>query len=602
MSTVWIVDDSAVEMEIARRALHEEHELGFFPDGTTMLEKVSHGAPDVLVLDWQLPGMTGIEICRFLRTREATLQLPILILSGTHSSARDIVEGLEAGANDYVVKPYSAIELSARVASLVRQRRLRERAEAAERSLQGVLRNLPDALLATDVDGRIRFANRMAEELFAEIVPALLGESLATVVPALARVDLRAPGSSSSNDPLPDVQLGDRVFSPALGRVVMGEDGESVTITFRDVTDKVQAIEQRDRFMAMLGHELRNPLAPILSATQLIQLKPGDAEAASRAAGIAHRQASRLTRIVDDLLDVSRLNRGRIEIHPEPVNVASAVQRAVETLQPFLDTRNHTLTLSVPPALWVNADVVRFDQILTNLVHNAAKYTEPHGQLSVSAEPDGRQVVISVRDSGLGIRKDMLEAIFDMFVQVDDSLHRPQGGLGIGLALVKQLAEIHGGSIEAKSAGVGRGSEFRLHLPSARSTSVQPAPPARQAPQRKLRVLLVDDNQDAVELLSEAIALAGHDVRVAHEGHAALELARSFAPEVVLLDIGLPNVDGYEVARRLRAELQLDDALLVALTGYGQPEDIERATRAGFDKHFVKPVSIEMVDQLLARR
>jgi len=357
--------------------------------------------------------------------------------------------------------------------------------------------------------------------------------------------------------------------------------------------DAQEADRRKNEFLSMLAHELRNPLAPIRNAVQILRLRsPGEPELQD-VRDMIDRQVRQLIRLVDDLLDVSRITRGKIRLQAEPVDLTAVVQRAVETSRPLIDVRRHALTVSLPDQpLRVQGDPVRLAQVLGNLLNNAAKYTEDEGKIWLTVERANGEAVCRVRDTGLGIPPDMLASVFDLFTQVDQALDRSQGGLGIGLTLVKQLVELHAGRVQAHSAGLNQGSEFVVRLPalaeeSPRGVSANGAPPPADVP--PCRVLVVDDNVDGAESLAVLLRLGGHDVRVCHDGPAGLALADEFRPGLVFLDIGLPGLDGYEVARRLRAQLGPDGIVLVALTGYGQEEDVLRARQAGFDHHLVKP-------------
>ena len=319
------------------------------------------------------------------------------------------------------------------------------------------------------------------------------------------------------------------------------------------------------------------------------------------------RQVEQLVRLVDDLLDVSRVMRGKIDLRREPVEFAAVVARAVETAQPLIDAQGHRLDISLPQeSLLLSADPVRLAQVIGNLLTNATKYTEASGHILLSARRDGGTAVLRVRDTGIGIAPDMLPHVFDLFVQVDHAASRSQGGLGIGLTLVKNLVEMHGGTVEAHSGGLGRGSEFVVRLPLAapghRDSGDNPAGGRRPEPTRQSgrRVMVVDDNRDAAESLAMLLGLQGHEVTVAHDGPSALELAQSFRPAAVFLDLGMPGMDGYEVARRLRRQPGLEGVVLAALTGWGQPEDRRRTAEAGFDHHLVKPPEPDVVQGLLA--
>jgi signal transduction histidine kinase/ActR/RegA family two-component response regulator len=386
-----------------------------------------------------------------------------------------------------------------------------------------------------------------------------------------------------------------------------------------------EADRRKDEFLATLGHELRNPLAPLRNALHLLRLPETDNPTAGRARAMMERQVGQLTRLVDDLLDVSRIVRGKVRLHREVVEVGTVVRRAVEAVRPAIDHAGHALVVALSSEpMRLKADPARLEQVLTNLLTNAAKYTERGGRIGLTVEqvpsapiplPLGErdrsegEVVIRVRDTGIGMGPELLPRVFDLFTQAERSLDRAQGGLGIGLALVRSLVEMHGGSVSAHSDGPGQGSEFVVRLPlwkdeggrmkdESRSGSSHPS--AFLLPPSAKRVLVVDDNLDAAESLALVLRMDRHQVATAHDGPAALETARAFRPEVVLLDIGLPRLDGYAVARRLRQEPGLEGVLLVALTGYGQEEDKRKARDAGFDRHFVKPVGPEELQGLLA--
>ena len=361
---------------------------------------------------------------------------------------------------------------------------------------------------------------------------------------------------------------------------------------------------RKDEFLAMLAHELRNPLAPIRNSAQVLRLLGQADPNLQRASDMIERQVAHLARMVDDLLDVSRITRGKVQLQKEPVELAPVLARAVETTRPLLDARRQELTVTLPPdPVVVEGDTTRLAQVVSNLLNNAAKYSEEGGHIRLTLERGLAQAVIRVRDHGLGIPADLLPRVFDLFTQGDRSLARSEGGLGIGLTLVKNLVEMHGGTVEAFSEGPGRGSEFVVLLPRLeRGRGRRPgreAEPAR-VPTASRRVLVVDDNPDAAESLALLLRVEGHEVRTAHDGPAALKAATEFQPEVIFLDIGLPRVSGYEVARQLREQLGLKKVLLVAVTGYGQEEDRRRSREAGFDAHLTKPADPAALHELLA--
>jgi len=395
----------------------------------------------------------------------------------------------------------------------------------------------------------------------------------------------------------------------AAGRVT----GWVATVT--DVTDvkeaeKVlrEADRRKDEFLATLAHELRNPLAPIRNAVQILRLK-GEANGdALFARDIIDRQVQQLARLVDDLLDVSRITRGTIELRKERAEVAAIVEQALETSRPLLDAASHQLSVTLPAEpLWVTADVTRLAQVLSNLLNNAAKYTRAGGHIHLTVERDGGDAVIRVRDDGIGIPPDMLSRIFELFAQVDTSLERAQGGLGLGLTIAQRLVDMHGGTITAASDGPGTGSELTVRLPlfplpresaAADGDGRQTGEPD---PRAELKVLVVDDNNDSADSLATWLELAGHQVRTAYDGPQALAAAASFLPAVILLDIGMPGMSGYDVARRLRDQPATRGVLLLAMTGWGQDEDRRKSREAGFDDHLVKPLDPQLLKDLLAR-
>jgi two-component system CheB/CheR fusion protein len=394
---------------------------------------------------------------------------------------------------------------------------------------------------------------------------------------------------------------------------------DRILLAFEDVTDRLlvegklrrrakdlmAAGHRKDEFLAMLAHELRNPLGPVLSAVDLLRQPEVPADSAARAREVIARQVEQMTRMVDDLLDVSRISRGKIRLRKEMVDLHAVVERAVEMGRHHVDARRQRLLLSLPAApLFLHVDAARIQQALANLLNNAAKYTDAGGKVTLVAEPVGDEAVITVEDTGRGISPEFLPRIFDLFAQEERSLDRAAGGLGIGLTLVRSIVKLHGGTVTAHSEGQGKGSTFVVRLPARIVPRACPetAPSALVRTVVRQRILAVDDNRDAVEMLAELLRLQGHEVRTAHDGPSALEAAETFHPEVILLDIGLPGMDGYEVARRLRQLAESEGALLVAITGYGRDVDRRRSRDAGFQHHLIKPMNLQTLEELLAAR
>ena len=522
--------------------------------------------------------------------------------------------------------------------SSVRQNELAELAEKAnavvresERRYREMVDALPAAVYTTDAQGRLTHANRAAIE-FAGRTPDFetdrwcLSHKMyrpdGTPLPhdqcpmALALKEGRAIRGEEVIVERPDGTR--RLVEPyptplrnAQGQVVGGIN-MLVDITERSRLERktqeqsaalTDLHRRKDEFLAMLSHELRNPLAPILNAVQLLGLAKDESRLQRKARTIIERQVTQLARLVDDLMEVSRITTGKVQLRRERLIVNGIVEHAIETVRPLVEQHQHELTVSLAPEpIWLDADAARLEQVLVNLLINAAKYTHEGGRIGISVEQEGHECVLRVRDTGVGIAPELLPHIFDLFTQAERSLARSQGGLGIGLALAQRLTILHGGKIEAHSV-LGEGSEFVVRLPVAPTDAPQQSPSVLETSQPAtcpLRVLVVDDNVDAAEALGMLLKEKGHDVRTAHDAPAALEAARDLRPNVVLLDIGLPGMDGYEVARTMRRQPTLKNVVLVALTGYGQEADRERSQAAGFDHYLVKPADFKKVQQILA--
>ncbi len=502
-----------------------------------------------------------------------------------------------------------ALALDAEVAERKQHQR---RADEIHARLAAIVESSDDAIVGKTLDGIITSWNDGAERIFGYTAEEMIGEPISCLAPPDRRDDL--PRILSA------VRRGERVDHFETERV--RKDGRrihvSVTVSpirdadgriigaskvARDVTERRRAEEAKDEFLAMLGHELRNPLAAVQSAIAAACL---DESRRQRALDIARRQASQLRRLVDDLLDVTRVTRGKIALRKERLHLATVVGRAMEVARTQIEERGHTVSVSLPPEITVDADAGRLEQVLVNLLINAAKYTPPGGRIEVIAEALGEEMVLSVRDNGIGISAEILPHVFDLFAQASSGLDRAQGGLGLGLALVRRLVELHGGHVEARSGGCGHGAEFLVRLPlpwgpepEQRADAHGGAAEPQAAP--RARVLLVEDNVDVADALAMLLEVLGHSVEVTHDGLAALETMQRTRPDVMLIDIGLPGIDGFEVARRVRAAPGGSSMLLVALTGYGRDEDRERTRAAGFDYHLTKPVEVDALEGLVAR-
>ena len=362
---------------------------------------------------------------------------------------------------------------------------------------------------------------------------------------------------------------------------------------------------RKDEFLAMLGHELRNPLAPILASLELMRLHDPDKAELDRLREIIFRQASSMSRLVDDLLDVSRITRGTIELRHENVTLEHIVERAVEVASPLINERGHHLNLSLPEeSITLHGDPVRLAQVVANLLHNAAKYTEPGGRICVAARKQESVLELAISDNGIGLEPDLQDKMFDLFVQGAGSLSKARGGLGLGLTLVRSLVHMHGGTVDARSDGCGQGSVFNVRLPLTVGRTCAPAKivpiPADTHDARPRNILIVDDNADAAESLAELLKAIGHMVHITYDGKSALEVAPRLKPEAVILDIGMPDMSGYQVAQLLRADVELTSVLLVAVSGYAQEQDRLSARAAGFDHHFAKPIDIPRLITILS--
>jgi PAS domain S-box-containing protein len=495
----------------------------------------------------------------------------------------------------------------------------RRRSELQSAWLGSIVESTDDAIISKNLDGTITSWNPAAARLFGYSDAEIIGKPITTIIPPELRAEergilerLRRGERVDHFDTVRIAKDGRRIHLSLTISPIKDEEGQVVGASkiARDITRRKELEsrlreEQRlkDEFLATLGHELRNPIAPIYTAAELLsQLALQEPRAAS-AVGVIQRQTRQLTRLVDDLLDIARVTQGRITLEQETFELQAVVQQGIETAEPLLQGKQHRLTgiSSSLPALFVRGDKVRLLQCVSNIVTNAAKFTPPGGEIRVATRVDGDEAVIEVSDNGCGITAELLPRVFDLFVQGDRTLDRAQGGLGIGLSMVKRLVEMHGGSVSANSPGPGQGATFEIRLPRVDPPQIaEPAQPAATMSPR--RIIVIDDNADAAESLALLLQTVGHEVEAVHSSREALERVKAFKPEVVLLDIGLPEIDGYELARRLRAIPELATVRLVAVTGYGQEEDRRRAYAAGFNEHLVKPVNMQALKRVLAVR
>lgn len=541
---ILIVDDEPSNLTVLESVLQDSgYRLVHASSGEQALLALMAHEFAVLVLDVNMPDMTGFELAHLIKQRKKTANVPIIFLTAYYNDDQHVVAGYGSGAVDYLHKPVNAAVLRSKVAIF------------AELYRKG--RALEEA-------NRVLFAE-IAERRAAEERLRLLNETLEK------RVLERTNELHAS-----DAQL-------------------------REVD------RRKDEFLATLAHELRNPLAPVGYAIRLLRLKAPLAPEVERAADLIDRQVKAMSRLIDDLMDVSRINQGKIELQRRRVTVGAVLRDAIDAVRPLIEECRHELVVSLPPQeLVLDADATRLAQAFMNLIHNAAKYMDVGGRIEIEVRREGGEAIASFRDAGIGIAPDRLEGIFEMFTQIEAALSRSRGGLGIGLSLTRRLLEMHGGSIVAKSEGRGFGSEFVVNLPLAGSEAEAVAGAAEDVPSVPvepgpgLRILVADDNQDAAETLAELLEALGHSVRCVLDGEAAVAAVTEFGPSVVILDIGMPKLNGYEACREIRRR---DDGrrevLICAVTGWGQPDDVRKSAAAGFDHHLVKPLDPDTLVALL---
>jgi signal transduction histidine kinase len=537
---ILLVDDQPSNL-LALRAILEGlgENLVAAHNGEEALRDVLDMEFAVILLDVQMPQLDGFETAELIRRRERSRHTPIIFLTAYEQNEVQTFKGYALGAVDFLCKPLVPEVLRSKVSVFVELKRMAMKLERQAELIRETERRERERLLLEEKQ----------------------------------RWELDRLRAESEKDK-------------------------------KRAEELAAADRRKDEFLAMLGHELRNPLAPILNALHLMRLRAGPNDDTAPMRELIDRQARLMTRLVDDLLDVSRITRGSIHLRKSRVNLRDIVVLTIDSVRPFLTAHRHQLEIQMSQEpIWLNADSTRLEQTIANLLQNAGKYMEDGGKICLTVETMPNQVELKVRDQGIGMSADLVPHVFDLFTQGDKSLDRSQGGLGIGLTLARRLVELHGGTIEAASDGPGQGSLFTVRLPTLPSSAAEagpsPASAGQSAPPRR-RVLIVDDNLDAATSLAMVLRLEGHEVSLAHDGPAALAAIDQHRPEVVFLDIGLPGMSGYEVARRAREGGSMRDGLLVAMTGYGQDQDRQNCHEAGFDLHLVKPVDPTMIREMLA--
>jgi signal transduction histidine kinase len=559
-ANILLVDDQPARL-LTYRAILEPlgHNLVAVNSGLEALEALMKQEFAVVLLDVKMPGMDGFETAALIHDHPRFETTPIIFVTGVHVTEFDRLKGYKAGAIDYVYIPVVPEILRSKVAVLIELDRQRRALQSVNKQLEQSNRQLAEANLALQSE-----KTRELEELNQQL--------------RRANEDLSRFNQSLANE---------------------------VRERTRAENQLKEAVVKRDEFLAMLSHELRNPLSPLRNAAHMLMQGETQDPKIIWSRGVIERQLKHMIRLVDDLLDVSRIARGKIVLVSEKVTVADVIAVAAETVQPLLEQKGQTLTVEdVDAELKVRGDPVRLAQVVGNLLHNAAKYTGEGGRIALASRVREGRAEICVRDSGIGISSESIPHIFELFTQIPSERVNTGGGLGIGLALVRALVELHGGEIKANSDGIDKGSEFTVCLPlyvdeAAAVEASQAEHKEAQVMQVRRNILIADDNQDALESLALMLRLEGHEVHCASDGEEALALAGLRRPEIVVLDVGMPKLDGCEVARRIRAESWGRQAVLVALTGWGQDADRKRSREAGFDMHLVKPVDPATICDML---
>ncbi|WP_164708064.1 ATP-binding protein [Paraburkholderia phosphatilytica] len=614
---ILLADDNADMRAYLRDLLGPHYAVDLVHDGEDAMSHAIAQRPDLILADVMMPRLDGFGLIARLRDDVELRDVPVILISA-RAGEESRIEGLAAGADDYIVKPFYARELLSRVGSLLELARQRREGEARFRAyvqatndvvyrmsadwremrqLQG--RNfIPDEAgpNQTWLDKYIRAEDQ--PQVIAAIEQAIRTRSNFELEHPVIRVDGTVGWTFSRAIPLFDDEGNIVEWFGAASDVTERRESHEALQRHRRALE--EADRQKNEFLAMLAHELRNPLAPLRNGADLLQRLVVEPATARRTVDIIERQVTQLTRLVDDLLDFSRITQGKIELRRAPQRLDHLIANSLESIELLVRDRNHSIAVhSGPHPLIVNGDPQRLVQCFVNVLTNAAKYTPPSGEIRVRTRQDGDEAVVTISDNGVGIPADMLPRVFDLFTQGERMLDRSLGGLGIGLAVVKRLVEMHGGSITVYSDGLDLGATFEIRLPLAQ-TETRAKTAATEPRVCARRILVVDDNRDGADVLAELLQQDGHDVMAVYSSRGALEALSRFQPDIILLDIGLPEIDGYELAGMIRQEERLRHVRLIAITGYGQEEHKARAEAAGFAAHLLKPVEFARLRQLLA--
>jgi PAS domain S-box-containing protein len=627
---VLILGSSAHEQPFPRATRERlPFDVVLLEDVDRLAQEMAHGVGVLVLVEEALSDSVVQRITELLTRQPNWSDLPVVVLTRPGADSIEHPDTWERLGNVTLLeRPVRAGALISllRAALRTRERQYEIRGYTGERDtadrvralLAAIVESSDDAIVSKSLQGIIMSWNTGAERLFGYTAEEAIGRPITMIIPKeRLEEEQRILAQISQGERLEHFETervtksGKRIplsltVSPirnSLGQIIgASKVARDITARKQLEAEQEEANRRKDEFLATLAHELRNPLAPIRNALNVLANgSPGSFE---RVRAIMERQVDHMVRLVDDLLELSRITRGKIELRREPVDLGQVVRTAVETSRPLIDVAGHRLTIDLPSEpLALHADPVRISQILSNLLNNSAKYTPHGGEIRLTARREGLSVVITVSDNGIGIAPEALPRVFDMFMQGDSTNRQPEGGLGIGLTLVRSLVQMHGGSVEATSEGLGRGSEFHIRLPlvaEAPAAETGRAKPRLDAKLGSVRVLVADDNRDSADSLAMVLRSLGAEVEVVYDGDEALRALESRQTDIVLLDIGMPKLDGFETARRIRRNPAMSELTLIALTGWGQEEDRRRCYAAGFDYYLIKPVEIEKLQTLLS--
>jgi PAS domain S-box-containing protein len=611
---LFVEDEATLREHLAER-LSDEYVVDTAGNGNEALLAVMRAKPALVVTDIVMPDMDGVELLKTLRQTPGTRNIPVLLISGRAADEHRI-EGFEEGADGFLPKPYTERELRALIGSMLRSAQRRADAasrEAREQAVQQavieratLLESITDAFYALDRQWRFTYVNRRALDYYGKERAELLGKRLWDVFPTTRGSVFEEQYLRASRE---QCSVSFETLSPLTDRwieVHAYPTPQGLAVNFRDIGERREADRRKSEFLAVLAHELRNPLAPIGNGLQILRLRTFADELSQRTVDMMDRQLSHLLHLIDELLDVGRITLGNIALSRDRILLTDVLASAVEASRPLIEAHGHQLVVDLRATgpVVVDGDHRRLAQVFSNLLANSARYTDHGGTITLRLDCEGGEAVVSVHDTGIGIAAHELGEVFEMFSQVRADDSRSEGGLGIGLSLVRTLTQLHGGSVSAASGGPGAGSVFTVRLPivqegaaaSVRGADIPGNPPAQSTHHR---ILVVDDNSDAAASLALLLQMGGHEVHIAADAEEAIERAPRLRPSIIFMDLGMPRMGGVEAARRIREAPDGRDIIIVALTGWAQESDRERTREAGMDYHLVKPVSSEALRDVL---